>query len=169
MQSVNVHEAKTHLSKLLAQVLAGDEIIINRSGKPVARLTSLRPENATKRKAGLLKGKIRISADFDAPLPKGYCRNLKADLNEIIIDTHILLWWAADDRRLPGKARRVIENTTNNIAVSAASIWEIAIKRALGRIKIDLKELEEAITANNFEPLPVKLHHAIEVPATTTS
>jgi prevent-host-death family protein len=71
MQNVNVHEAKTHLSKLLAQVLAGEEIIINKSGKPIAKLVAVRAENASKRKAGLLKGKINISADFDAPLPKG--------------------------------------------------------------------------------------------------
>lgn len=82
---------------------------------------------------------------------------------KIIVDTHILLWWTADDRRLPGKARGLIENTRNNIIVSAASIWEIAIKRTLGRIKIDLKDLEEAIITDNFESLPVKLHHAVEL------
>jgi prevent-host-death family protein len=70
MQTVNVHEAKTHLSKLLAQVIAGEEIIISKSGKPVARLISLSSENTGKRKAGLLKGKISIRADFDEPLPK---------------------------------------------------------------------------------------------------
>lgn len=70
MQSVSVHEAKIHLSRLLAQVLAGDEIIINKSGRPVAKLSSLGPQNNVKRKPGLLKGKIRISNNFDAPLPK---------------------------------------------------------------------------------------------------
>ncbi len=71
MQTVNVHEAKTHLSRLLAQVLAGEEIIINKSGKPVAKLVSLRKEDSKKRKPGLLKGKVRVSANFDAPLPSG--------------------------------------------------------------------------------------------------
>ena len=75
----------------------------------------------------------------------------------------MLLWWAADDRRLPNKARRLIENTSNMILVSAASIWEIAIKRTLGRINFSLKELEETIAANNFEPLPIKFQHAIEL------
>ena len=82
---------------------------------------------------------------------------------KIIIDTHILLWWVVNDQRLPQKARRLIENPKNNIIVSAASIWEIAIKQALGRIKVDLKELEETIAENIFESLPVKLHHAIQV------
>jgi prevent-host-death family protein len=70
MQHVNVHEAKTHLSRLLAQVLAGEEIIINKSGKPVAKLIACGLDNTKKRRAGLLKGKIRIGTDFDAPLPK---------------------------------------------------------------------------------------------------
>lgn len=70
MQTVNVHEAKTHLSRLLAQVVAGDEIIISKSGKPVAKLVSLSSENTGKRKSGLLKGKMSIRGDFDKPLPK---------------------------------------------------------------------------------------------------
>jgi len=70
MHSVNVHEAKTHLSRLLVQVLAGEEIIINKSGKPIAKLGPIYPKSPAKRKAGLMKGKIRIRADFDAPLPK---------------------------------------------------------------------------------------------------
>jgi PIN domain nuclease of toxin-antitoxin system len=82
---------------------------------------------------------------------------------KIIIDTHILLWWVSNDRQLPIKARRLIENPANKISVSVASIWEIAIKRALGRIEINLKELEEALKINNLETLAVKLDHAIEV------
>ena len=75
----------------------------------------------------------------------------------------MLLWWVTDDRRLPNKARRLIENTSNMIFVSVASIWEIAIKKTLGRLKLNLKELEETIAANNFEQLPVKFLHAIEL------
>jgi PIN domain nuclease of toxin-antitoxin system len=81
----------------------------------------------------------------------------------IMLDTHILLWWVGEDRRLPGKARRIIENASNDITVSVASIWELAIKRALGRMKIDLQELEDVISANDFEPLAVKWHHTVEV------
>jgi len=78
MQHVNVHEAKTHLSRLLAQVLAGEEIIISKSGKPVAKLGPCDSENTKKRKAGLLKGRIRISPDFDAPLPKALLAKFEA-------------------------------------------------------------------------------------------
>ncbi len=82
---------------------------------------------------------------------------------KIVIDTHILLWWVTDDKRLSHKARRLIESTQNKIIVSAASFWEIAIKQTLGRIKIDVAELEEAITIDDFEPLPIKLLHTVEV------
>ncbi len=66
MRQVNVHEAKTHLSKLLTQVEDGEEIVIARAGKPVARLVGPEPA-AQSRKPGLLKGKIWIADDFDEP------------------------------------------------------------------------------------------------------
>lgn len=65
---VNIHQAKTHFSKLVDAVMKGEEVIIARSGKPAAKLiaiTSAKPG----RKPGALKGKIRITADFDASLP----------------------------------------------------------------------------------------------------
>ena len=65
----NVHEAKTHLSRLLERVAAGEEIIIARAGKPVARLAPLKPERQP-RQPGALAGKIWIADDFDEPLPK---------------------------------------------------------------------------------------------------
>lgn len=63
--TVNVHEAKTHFSKLLAQVSAGEEIIIAKAGKPVARLAPIEPKAAKKRVPGIDKGKIWMSDDFD--------------------------------------------------------------------------------------------------------
>lgn len=65
---VNIHEAKTHLSKLLARVAAGEEIIISKAGRPVARLVRFSPPKA-KRVAGRDEGRIWIADDFDAPLP----------------------------------------------------------------------------------------------------
>ena len=66
MSTYNVHEAKTHLSRLLDRVAEGEEIVIAKSGRPVAKLVrvSLEP-----RKPGRLKGRIRIAPDFDEPLP----------------------------------------------------------------------------------------------------
>lgn len=66
MRQVNVHEAKTHLSRLLADVEGGEEIVIARAGKPVARLVADRRPREP-RKPGFLKGKIWVSDDFDEP------------------------------------------------------------------------------------------------------
>jgi prevent-host-death family protein len=64
---VNIHEAKTHLSRLLQRVAAGEEVTIARSGVPVARLVAVEPK--AKRPLGFARGEIWIADDFDAPLP----------------------------------------------------------------------------------------------------
>jgi prevent-host-death family protein len=69
MDTINIHDAKTHLSRIVEDVAAGSEVVIAKAGKPMARLV---PLGAARRKIsfGLLKGKIRIASDFDAPLPE---------------------------------------------------------------------------------------------------
>jgi prevent-host-death family protein len=66
MKTVNIHEAKTHLSKLLAQVQAGEEIIISKSGKPYAKLVPI--SRVKKRKPGIAKGAVTDA--FFEPLPE---------------------------------------------------------------------------------------------------
>ena len=66
--TINVHAAKTSFSRLLERVEAGEEIVMARAGKPVARLVPLRAHRPT-REPGLLRGRVRMTADFDAPLP----------------------------------------------------------------------------------------------------
>jgi len=68
METVNVHEAKTHLSRLLDRAQEGEEIVIAKAGRPVARLGPL-TRAGTKRRLGLLDGKFRIPDDFNRPLP----------------------------------------------------------------------------------------------------
>jgi prevent-host-death family protein len=63
--TVNIHDAKTHFSKLLARVSVGEEIIIAKAGKPVARLGPIEPKAAKKRVPGIDRGKIWMSEDFD--------------------------------------------------------------------------------------------------------
>lgn len=65
---VNVHEAKTHLSRLLDEVARGDEVVIAKAGKPVARLTAIAAPG--KRALGADRGRVLIAEDFDAPLPE---------------------------------------------------------------------------------------------------
>jgi len=64
---VNVHEAKTHLSRLLERVARGEEVVIARAGTPVARLVPVAADEP--RQLGLDRGRVTIAEDFDAPLP----------------------------------------------------------------------------------------------------
>lgn len=68
MKTVNIHEAKTQFSRLVDAAANGEEIIIAKAGKPTARMVPMERVK-TKRRFGALKGLIRISKDFDAPLP----------------------------------------------------------------------------------------------------
>jgi prevent-host-death family protein len=65
-RTVNIHEAKTHLSRLVEQVEAGEEVVIARAGRPVARQVGLRVRS-NPRVPGLWKGQVQIAPDFDAP------------------------------------------------------------------------------------------------------
>ena len=76
MESVNIHQAKTHLSRLLERVATGEEILIAKSGKPIAKLV---PLPAEPRRPGRLKGKIQIHEDFDAPLPQAMAKAFRGE------------------------------------------------------------------------------------------
>lgn len=65
---MNVHEAKTHLSRLLERVERGEEIVIGRNGNPVARLVPIEP-TTRERPIGKYRGQIHVTEDFDEPLP----------------------------------------------------------------------------------------------------
>lgn len=78
MTMVSTHEAKTHLSRLLDEVLEGEDIVIARGSRPVARLVPFDGKKA-ERRAGCLKGKIRVHDDFDAPLPDDIQASFEAD------------------------------------------------------------------------------------------
>jgi len=73
---VNVHEAKTNLSKLLARVEEGEEVIIAKAGKPVARLVPIEKQT-TQRIPGSAKGKLVVANDFDASLPEDILKDFE--------------------------------------------------------------------------------------------
>lgn len=77
MRTVNIHEAKTQLSRLVDDVAAGGEIIIAKAGRPMARLVSL-SATPEQRKLGTLKGRLTIPAGFDDPLPDDVLDNFEA-------------------------------------------------------------------------------------------
>jgi prevent-host-death family protein len=69
MSTVNIHNAKTHFSKLVDRAAGGEEIVIAKAGRPVARLVPYTAKGAIRR-PGRMRGKIRIKKNFDAPLPE---------------------------------------------------------------------------------------------------
>lgn len=79
---------------------------------------------------------------------------------KLLLDTHILLWWLADDPKLPGPATTAIRDGETVVVVSAASAWEIAIKKAAGRLDAPDDLLDE-IEANNFDTLAISAGHAL--------
>lgn len=76
----------------------------------------------------------------------------------LLLDTHALLWWLAGEKMQPD-AQQAIAAQQNDVFVSAASVWEIAIKRALGKLRIG-DGLLDAILRSGFAPLPIALEHA---------
>ena len=77
----------------------------------------------------------------------------------LLLDTHILLWWLADDSSLSSEARTIISSTKNFAFVSTASIWEISIKKSLGKLKVP-EDLDVAISTSGFQTLDITLPHA---------
>jgi PIN domain nuclease of toxin-antitoxin system len=75
----------------------------------------------------------------------------------LLLDTHVLIWWVTGDRRLTKPRRDLIADPENQIAISAASFWEIAIKKSLGRIKIEIDELHAAMKEDAFAEIPVRI------------
>jgi PIN domain nuclease of toxin-antitoxin system len=82
-------------------------------------------------------------------------------VTRILLDTQLVLWAVGGNRRLPREARRLIDRS--EVFVSAASIWEMAIKSALGKLDADATAVNEALTPSGFEALDVSGEHAAYV------
>jgi PIN domain nuclease of toxin-antitoxin system len=82
---------------------------------------------------------------------------------KLLLDTHLLLWAAGEPKRLSKQARTLINNQDNEILFSAASLWEVAIKRGLGRedFKVDARLLRRGILDNGYSELPIISDHVV--------
>ena len=80
-------------------------------------------------------------------------------MGRYLLDTHILLWWLSDADKLSPEVYDIISNTSNQIYISVASIWEITIKEALGKLKVDA-DLSQLIQENGFMELKITATHA---------
>lgn len=80
----------------------------------------------------------------------------------LLLDTHVLLWWLDDPGLLSDEARTVIAEGRNPVFVSAAAVWEITIKKARGKLEAP-DNLEEVLEQERFQPLPITIPHALAV------
>jgi PIN domain nuclease of toxin-antitoxin system len=78
----------------------------------------------------------------------------------LLLDTHVLLWWLDDDPALPRAALDAIRSTNNRVLISAASAWEIAIKRARGKLQ-GAEDLSEVFEARAVDALDITIRHAV--------
>lgn len=78
---------------------------------------------------------------------------------KLLLDTHAFLWWDSNDTHLPAALRSAIASPQNEVFVSAVSVWEIAIKRASGKLNFQASAAK-AIEAHGFLPLPIAVEHA---------
>ena len=77
----------------------------------------------------------------------------------LLLDTHLVLWWMADHPALSSKARELIADDGNDVAISVASLWEIAIKAAQRKLHADAAEVEEASRTGGFTLLSIEARH----------
>lgn len=80
----------------------------------------------------------------------------------LLLDTHTLIWWLTNNPTLSIEAKKAIAQIDNMVFVSAASAWEIAIKKGIGKLKAP-DNLPEQIEKKNFQPLPIEIHQALTV------
>ena len=82
---------------------------------------------------------------------------------KLLLDTHLVLWWEADHPRLPQVVRDMIGNEAESVFVSRASLWEIAIKMSIGRLKMDIAKFVANLEKHGFEWLDIKNDHLLAV------
>lgn len=82
---------------------------------------------------------------------------------KLLLDTHLLLWAAGEPQRLSREARTLLDNPDNELLFSAASLWEVAIKRGLGRedFKVDARLLRRGLLDNGYSELPIISDHVV--------
>ena len=140
MKTVNIHEAKTHLSRLIEDAARGQPFVIARAGKPLVKVTMIETEVPCR--LGFLAGQADIPDDFD---------NMGSD--------------PIRPDRLSRDAAAMIADPGNRLWFSAASIWEVAIKRALDRpdFRVDPGVLQAGLLANDYAELPIAGRHYLGV------
>lgn len=84
-------------------------------------------------------------------------------MTRLLLDTHLVLWWLNDDPQLPQTVVERVQAPEAEVFVSQASLWEMAIKVSIGRLQVDLPELERQVPLQGFRWLPISNAHALAV------
>jgi len=153
MEIANIHEAKSQLSKLVEHAMNGEEVII---AKPGNRWSGWCPFTPTIHPpGGQWKGRVRIAEDFDT-LPDDIASAFGSSRHDALPRYPRLPLVARRPATLIEAARKAIGDGKNTVYVSAAAVWEITIKRALGKLDAP-DDIEAAMAANRFLPLPITI------------
>lgn len=80
---------------------------------------------------------------------------------KLLLDTHALLWWLADDSQLGRKARELVEDPGNDVLVSMVSLWEISVKTRIGKLEADIAEITNAVQQEGFNLLDIGIAHLL--------
>jgi PIN domain nuclease of toxin-antitoxin system len=80
---------------------------------------------------------------------------------KLLLDSHTFLWWLAEDPKLKAGARQAVADPSSIVHVSAATVWELSIKAALGKLDLDGADLVEEIEENGFVELPMTARHSL--------
>jgi PIN domain nuclease of toxin-antitoxin system len=84
-------------------------------------------------------------------------------VTRLLLDTHLLLWWLKGDARLPQAVIERVQAREAEVFISQASLWEMAIKVSIGRLRVDLQELEHQVPLQGFRWLPISNVHLLAV------
>ena len=154
MKVINVQDAKTHLSRLMEQVAAGEDIVLGKHGRPMARLTAYAPDKET-RKLGGLENQIHISQGFDDESAEVNAL-FTNQAHELSPDTHVFLWALSAPEKLKGSCFRH-PKPEHPVFISAVSSVEITIKQSL---QLSVPEnLSGEIEPRGFQHLPLTYEH----------
>ena len=84
-------------------------------------------------------------------------------MTRLLLDTHLVIWWLNADQRLPKEVVQRVQAPGAEVFVSQASLWEMAIKVSIGRLQVDLPELERQVSLQGFRWLPIRNEHLLAV------
>jgi prevent-host-death family protein len=164
MKTVNIHEAKTQLSKLIEEASKGEAFVIAKAGKPVVKVTALGSPTGTQiRRLGFMTGQISVPDDFD--------RMGKEEIERIFGGggawncCWIRIFFCGQPVNPSDfqKARTLIDDPNNELLFSTASLWEVAIKRGLGRedFKVDARLLRRGLLDSGYRELAIISDHVV--------